>query len=101
LDPAVLVLDDSTSAVDMETELLIQRAMANVVQNRTSFVIAHRLRTVKQADQILVIDRGRLVQQGRHDELVNEPGLYQEIYHLQLRDQEEALSGDEPAEVAR
>ena len=101
LDPAVLVLDDSTSAVDMETELLIQRAMANVVQNRTSFVIAHRLRTVKQADQILVIDRGKLVQQGRHDDLVNEPGLYQEIYHLQLRDQEEALHGDEAAEVAR
>lgn len=92
MDPSVLVLDDSTSAVDMETELLIQRALASVIEGRTSFVIAHRLRTVKQADQILVVDNGRIVQRGTHDQLVAEPGLYQEIYHLQLRDQEEALA---------
>ncbi len=100
LAPAVLVLDDSTSAVDMETELLIQRALANVIEGRTSFVIAHRLRTVKQADQILVVDRGRVVQRGTHDQLIGQPGLYQEIYRLQLRDQEEALAGEGVAEVA-
>jgi ATP-binding cassette subfamily B protein len=92
LDPRILVLDDSTSAVDMETEYLIQQALANLIKGRTSFVIAHRLRTVKEAEQILVVDRGRIVQRGRHDELVNEPGLYQDIYHLQLRDQEEAMA---------
>jgi ATP-binding cassette subfamily B protein len=90
MDPKVLVLDDSTSAVDMETEYLIQQALAELIKGRTSFVIAHRLRTVKQADQILVLDGGRIVQRGRHEELVRQPGLYQEIYHLQLRDQEEA-----------
>ncbi len=99
MNPSVLVLDDSTSAVDMETELLIQRALASVIEGRTSFVIAHRLRTVKQADQILVVDAGRIVQRGTHDQLVAEPGLYQEIYHLQLRDQEEALA-ESPIEEA-
>jgi ABC-type multidrug transport system fused ATPase/permease subunit len=93
MDPAVLVLDDSTSAVDMETEYLIQQALAELIKGRTSFVIAHRLRTVKQADQILVLQDGHIVQRGRHEELLAQPGLYQEIYHLQLRDQEEALAG--------
>ena len=96
---SVLVLDDSTSAVDMETELLIQQALANVIENRTSFVIAHRLRTAKRADQVLVVDQGRIVQRGTHEQLVNQPGLYQEIYHLQLRDQEEALEGTGSAEA--
>jgi ATP-binding cassette subfamily B protein len=93
MDPAVLVLDDSTSAVDMETEYLIQQALAELIKGRTSFVIAHRLRTVKQADQILVLQDGHIVQRGRHEELLEQPGLYQEIYHLQLRDQEETLAG--------
>ncbi len=92
LDPKILVLDDSTSAVDMETEFLIQHALAALIKGRSSFVIAHRLRTVKEADQILVVDQGRIVQRGRHQELINQPGLYQEIYRLQLRDQEEALA---------
>ncbi len=100
MDPKVIVLDDSTSAVDMETELLIQQALAELMSGRTSFVIAHRLRTVKQATQILVMDRGRIVQRGRHEELVAQPGPYQDIYHLQLRDQEEALTPEAPAEVA-
>lgn len=94
LDPRILVLDDSTSAVDMETEFLIQQALANLIQGRTSFVIAHRLRTIKEADQILVVDQGRVVQRGKHAELVEQEGPYQEIYHLQLRDQEEALADD-------
>lgn len=90
LDPRVLVLDDSTSSVDMETEFLIQQALREVMRGRTTFVIAHRLRTVRDADQILVLDRGRIVQRGRHTELVDQPGLYRDIYELQFKDQEEA-----------
>ncbi len=92
LDPKVLVLDDSTSAVDMETEYLIQQALSELMKGRTSFVIAHRLRTVKQADQILVVDKGRIVQRGRHEDLVSQPGLYQEIYRLQLAPQDETAA---------
>ncbi|HIC88606.1 MAG TPA: ABC transporter ATP-binding protein [Anaerolineae bacterium] len=89
MDPRILILDDSTSSVDVETEYLIQRALASLMQGRTSFVIAQRLTTVKHADQILVMDRGRIVERGRHEELLAQGGVYREIYDLQLRDQEE------------
>ena len=85
LNPRILVLDDATSSVDTETEQVIQAALARLMQGRTSFVIAQRVSTVRNADQILVIDRGRLVAQGRHDELIRESGIYAEIYHRQLR----------------
>ncbi len=91
MDPAILIFDDSTSSVDMETEYLIQQALAELMRGRTTFVIAQRLRTVKNADQILVLDRGRIVQRGRHEELLEQPGLYREIYDLELKDQEEAF----------
>jgi ATP-binding cassette subfamily B multidrug efflux pump len=96
-DPRILILDDATSSVDMETEWLIQRALAELMAGRTTFVIAQRLRTLKQADIILVLEAGRLVQRGTHAELVMQPGLYRRIYRLQLRDQEEwvALGHDE------
>ncbi len=87
IDPRVLVLDDSTSAVDMETEYMIQTALARVMEGRTSFVIAHRLRTAQRADQVLVLERGRIVQQGTHDELIEVPGFYREVYELQLADE--------------
>jgi ATP-binding cassette subfamily B protein len=89
LDPRILVLDDSTSSVDMETEYLIQQALAELLKNRTAFVIAHRIRTVRNADQILVLKDGRIVERGRHDDLIAADGLYREIYNAQLRDQEE------------
>lgn len=89
-DPKILILDDSTSSVDTETEHLIQQALAEVMKNRTTFVIAQRLKTVQSADQILVLQGGRIVQSGTHDELIAEEGLYREIYDLELRDQEEA-----------
>ena len=89
LDPRILVLDDSTSSVDMETEYLIQAALAELLKGRTAFVIAHRIRTVRNADQILVLQEGRIVERGRHDDLVGRGGLYQEIYDAQLRDQED------------
>lgn len=93
LDPAILILDDSTSSVDTETEYQIQMALQEVMKGRTTFVIAQRLRTVKMADQILVLNRGSIVERGVHEELLEKSGFYRNIYDLELRDQEEALSG--------
>ncbi len=88
MDPRILILDDSTSSVDMQTERQIQKALDWLMEGRTTFVIAHRLSTVRRADLILVMDRGQIVEQGRHHELLTLNGLYREIYDLQLRDQE-------------
>ena len=91
LDPPVLILDDSTSSVDTRTEERIRQAMESVMRNRTTFVIAHRLSTVHRADQIVVLQNGRIVEQGTHRELLALDGLYKEIYDLQLRPQEEVM----------
>jgi ATP-binding cassette subfamily B protein len=99
LDPKILVLDDSTSSVDMETEFLIQQALAELLRGRTAFVIAHRLRTVRNADQIIVLKDGRIAEQGTHDELLAIGGTYREIYDVQLRDQE-ALAATDAAQAA-
>jgi ATP-binding cassette subfamily B protein len=88
MDPRILILDDSTSSVDTETEYLIQQALQTLMEGRTTFVIAQRLQTLINADQILVLDQGRIAQRGRHEDLLTEGGLYKEIYDLQLRDQE-------------
>ncbi len=84
-DPRILLLDDATSSVDVETEYLIQQALDHLMRGRTSFVIAQRLSTVRRADLILVLDRGRIAARGTHDSLLRESGLYAEIYHHQLR----------------
>jgi len=92
LNPAILILDDSTSSVDTETEYQIQQALLEVMKGRTTFVIAQRLRTIKLADEIIVLNRGVIVERGRHDDLINNKnGFYRRIYDLELRDQEEAL----------
>jgi ABC-type multidrug transport system fused ATPase/permease subunit len=75
-DPPVLLLDEATASVDNTTEKLIQQALDRLLQKRTSFVIAHRLSTVRHADQILVLDQGRIVEQGKHEELLQKGGLY-------------------------
>jgi ABC-type multidrug transport system fused ATPase/permease subunit len=89
LNPRILVLDDATSSVDMETEYLIQQALDAVMQGRTTFVVASRLRTIKNADQILVLEHGSIVERGTHDTLIVKNGPYAKLYDLQLREQEE------------
>ncbi len=89
MDPRILILDDSTSSVDTQTEKLIQEALDRLMEGRTTFVIAHRLATVRRADLILVMEDGRIVQRGRHAELLGQGGLYREIHDLQLLQQRE------------
>ena len=90
-DPPVLILDDSTSSVDVETERQIHQAMTDVMKGRTTFVIAHRLSSVRNADHILVLKDGEIAEQGSHTELMAHDGTYREIFDLQLRPQEEVL----------
>jgi ATP-binding cassette subfamily B multidrug efflux pump len=88
LNPRILILDDSTSSVDTETEHLLQKALSHLMEGRTTFIIAQRLSSVRRADLILVMDQGRIVEQGSHIDLLANGGLYREIYELQLQDQE-------------
>lgn len=84
LDPRILILDEATSALDSESEKLVQEALSRLMKNRTSVVIAHRLSTVRQADRLVAIRQGRIVQMGTHEELLNQPGLYQSLYRRQF-----------------
>ncbi|MBK6793109.1 MAG: ABC transporter ATP-binding protein [Anaerolineales bacterium] len=89
-NPRILILDDSTSAVDTETEAAIREALDNLMENRTTFIIAHRIQSVMKADLILVLDKGQVVQHGKHEELVNQiGGMYRKVYEIQTRIDEE------------
>ncbi|CAH1190445.1 MULTISPECIES: ABC transporter ATP-binding protein [Paenibacillus] len=85
-NPKILVLDDATSAVDMETEHEIQSGFQEVMRGRTTFIIAHRISSLRHADEILVLDEGRVVQRGTHQQLIQQPGPYQDVYHIQYAD---------------
>jgi ABC-type multidrug transport system fused ATPase/permease subunit len=82
-DPRILILDEATSSVDTATELLVQEALRELLKNRTALIIAHRLSTINNVDRILVIHKGEIWEQGRHDELIARGGLYAKLYDLQ------------------
>ncbi len=91
-DPRILVLDDATSSVDTETEEQIQQALEVLIPGRTTFIVAHRIQTVMNADLIVVLDKGRIVQSGAHADLIQQPGLYRDIYEIQSRIEEEVVA---------
>ena len=98
-DPSILILDDSTSSVDTETEAEIREALEGLMKNRTTFIIAHRIQSVMNADLILVLDKGEIVQMGKHEELIDQEGIYRKIYDIQMlietELQNEVASSDE------
>ncbi|MFC5531817.1 ABC transporter ATP-binding protein [Cohnella yongneupensis] len=98
--PKVLILDDATSALDMETEHLIQQSIRQVMTGRTVFVIAHRISSLRHADEVIVLDRGRIVQRGVHDKLIRQPGLYRETYRIQYADRPEELGAEQDAQAS-
>jgi ABC-type multidrug transport system fused ATPase/permease subunit len=100
-NPRVLILDDATAAIDPETEDLIRRGMRFVMLGRTTFVIAHRISTVKQADLVLVLEHGRVTQMGTHENLMREDGHYREIAVAQLRGDDMSPSEEKPSHMDR
>jgi ABC-type multidrug transport system fused ATPase/permease subunit len=87
-DPKILILDEATSSVDTETEILIQKAIENLLVGRTAIVIAHRLSTIQSADKIIVMHKGEIRETGKHQELLAKRGIYYKLYQLQYKDQE-------------
>ena len=90
-DPGILILDEATSSVDTRTEILIQKAMENLLQDRTSFVVAHRLSTIRDADKIIVMNHGDVIETGNHDELMEQNGFYADLYNSQFQSPDEQL----------
>ena len=84
-NPKILILDEATSALDSESENLVKDALINLMKNRTTFVIAHRLSTIKHANKIIVLDQGKIVEEGSHEKLLNNNGDYKKLYELQFR----------------
>ncbi len=97
INPSILVLDDATSAVDMETEFKIQKALKEVMKGRTTFIIAHRISSLKHADEILVLENGEIVERGTHDMLLSNNGPYQRIYDIQYQDRDIVLGREQHA----
>ena len=88
VNPPIMILDEATSSLDNESEVLVQEAIERLMTDRTTFVIAHRLSTIRNADTIIVIDKGEIVQSGKHDELLKDTsGIYKKLYELQFRNE--------------
>jgi ATP-binding cassette subfamily B protein len=100
IDPRILILDEATSSVDTQTEVQIQEALDELVQGRTTIAVAHRLSTLRKADRLIVLDQGRIVETGTHDELLSAGGLYRSLYEAQLREEEKARQGLAEASLA-
>ncbi|WP_458122043.1 ABC transporter ATP-binding protein [Paenibacillus sp. Z6-24] len=98
-NPKILILDDATSAVDMETEHEIQTGFQEVMRGRTTFIIAHRISSLRHADEILVLEEGRVIQRGKHEQLINMAGPYQDIYHVQYADHISRLQDQSEADI--
>jgi len=98
--PAILIFDEATSALDSKTERVIQEELEAIAADRTTLVIAHRLSTIVYADQILVLDHGRIVERGTHAELLLRGGVYARLWELQARDEDRAQPDLDPQEVA-
>lgn len=92
INPSILILDDATSAVDMQTEFTIQKELHAIMENKTTFIIAHRISSIKHADEILVLDDGHIVERGRHAELITQHGPYRRIYDIQFKDQKKIIN---------
>jgi ABC-type multidrug transport system fused ATPase/permease subunit len=92
-NPRILILDEATANVDTRTEVVIQQALRRLLKGRTSFVIAHRLSTIRGADRVVVMDAGRIVEIGTHDELLAKEGLYANLYRMSYQEQKD---GDQP-----
>ena len=88
-NPKILIFDDSTSSVDTETEAEIRNALNTLMADRTTFIIAHRIQSIMDADQILVMDKGKIIQSGTHEILMKEEGMYRQIYDIQTRIEQE------------
>ena len=99
-DPAIVILDEATSHLDTENEALVQQALAEALAGRTSLVIAHRLSTITAADQILVLDDGRIVERGPHAELLAAGGLYADLYRTLVGDPDAGAAGQGPGAAA-
>ncbi|MBJ9988573.1 MULTISPECIES: ABC transporter ATP-binding protein [Paenibacillus] len=99
-NPKILILDDATSAVDMETEHEIQSGFQEVMKGRTTFIIAHRISSLRHADEILVLNEGKIVQRGKHEDLITVPGPYQDVYHIQYADHIARMNGNAGEQVS-
>jgi ABC-type multidrug transport system fused ATPase/permease subunit len=94
VDPSILILDDSTSAVDMDTEFRIQKDLKAVMKDRTTIIIAHRISSLKHADEIIVLQDGEVAERGTHEELLHTGGSYKRIYDIQYKDQKAVVQSN-------
>ena len=95
MNPRLLILDEATSSIDPYTELVVQKALTRLLQNRLAIIIAHRLSTIRLCDEIIVLDQGRIVERGSHNELMEKGGLYSSFYRMQFKE-ERGFEAPEP-----